>query len=163
MGCVLAKEASPSPSSASLGLPSRPREKNQPAGAASGRKSLASLPQVEAATDSLKEERDLPAEDGQQSRRRSRPDPRLSNPPGHVHGEQVAAGWPAWLSRAAGEAIKGWTPRRADAFEKIDKASFLLEQLLSLQFSSLCAKNAIFVLNRLGRGRIVMFTRRRTS
>lgn len=54
-------------------------------------------------------------------RRRSKPNPRLSNPPKHVHGEQVAAGWPSWLSAVAGEAINGWTPRRADTFEKIDK------------------------------------------
>lgn len=54
-------------------------------------------------------------------RRRSKPNPRLSNPPNHIHGEQVAAGWPSWLSEVAGEAINGWTPRRADSFEKIDK------------------------------------------
>ncbi|XP_020553184.1 probable serine/threonine-protein kinase At1g54610 isoform X2 [Sesamum indicum] len=54
-------------------------------------------------------------------RRRSKPNPRLSNPPKHIHGEQVAAGWPSWLSAVAGEAINGWTPRRADSFEKIDK------------------------------------------
>lgn len=54
-------------------------------------------------------------------RRRSRPNPRLSNPPKHIHGEQVAAGWPSWLSAVAGEAINGWIPRRADTFEKIDK------------------------------------------
>ncbi|KAL9259460.1 putative serine/threonine-protein kinase [Drosera capensis] len=47
--------------------------------------------------------------------------PRLSNPPRNVYGEQVAAGWPAWLSAVAGEAISGWVPRRADTFEKIDK------------------------------------------
>ncbi|KAK3189808.1 hypothetical protein Dsin_029369 [Dipteronia sinensis] len=56
-----------------------------------------------------------------QKRRSSRPNPRLSNPPKHVHGEQVAAGWPSWLSAVAGEAINGWTPRRADTFEKLDK------------------------------------------
>ncbi|XAR57130.1 Cyclin-dependent kinase [Bertholletia excelsa] len=56
-----------------------------------------------------------------EERLRSRPNPRPSNPPKHVHGEQVAAGWPAWLSAVAGEAINGWTPRRADIFEKIDK------------------------------------------
>ncbi|KAK6130444.1 hypothetical protein DH2020_035854 [Rehmannia glutinosa] len=56
-------------------------------------------------------------------RRKSRPNPRLSNPPKNIHGEQVAAGWPSWLSAVAGEAINGWTPRRADSFEKIDKAS----------------------------------------
>ncbi|KAE9594619.1 putative protein-serine/threonine kinase CMGC-CDK-CRK7-CDK9 family [Lupinus albus] len=54
-------------------------------------------------------------------RRSSKPNPRLSNPPGHVHGEQVAAGWPSWLSKVAGEAINGLIPRRADTFEKLDK------------------------------------------
>ncbi|KAI8028342.1 putative serine/threonine-protein kinase [Camellia lanceoleosa] len=54
-------------------------------------------------------------------RRRSRQNPRLSNLPKHKHGEQVAAGWPSWLSAHVGEAIDGWLPRRADTFEKIDK------------------------------------------
>ncbi|KAL3537905.1 hypothetical protein ACH5RR_001271 [Cinchona calisaya] len=54
-------------------------------------------------------------------RRRSKPNPRLSNPPKHKYGEQVAAGWPSWLSAHVGEAIDGWLPRRADTFEKIDK------------------------------------------
>lgn len=58
-----------------------------------------------------------------EKRRSSKPNPRLSNPPKHVHGEQVAAGWPSWLSAVAGEAISGWTPRRADTFEKLDKVS----------------------------------------
>ncbi|MCO5569470.1 hypothetical protein L7F22_023182 [Adiantum nelumboides] len=47
--------------------------------------------------------------------------PRLGNFPKHHEGEQVAAGWPAWLSAVAGEAIRGWVPRRADSFEKLDK------------------------------------------
>lgn len=63
---------------------------------------------------------------GRGERRRSRPNPRLSNPPKHIHGEQVAAGWPSWLSAVAGEAINGWTPRRADTFEKIDKVKQIL-------------------------------------
>ncbi|KAK9732758.1 hypothetical protein RND81_04G020000 [Saponaria officinalis] len=54
-------------------------------------------------------------------RRRSKPNPRLSNPSKNIHGEQVAAGWPSWLSAVAAEAINGWVPRRADTFEKIDK------------------------------------------
>ncbi|XP_010553751.1 PREDICTED: probable serine/threonine-protein kinase At1g54610 [Tarenaya hassleriana] len=54
-------------------------------------------------------------------RRRSKPNPRLSNPPKHLRGEQVAAGWPSWLSDACGEALNGWIPRKADTFEKIDK------------------------------------------
>ncbi|KAL3641481.1 hypothetical protein CASFOL_016449 [Castilleja foliolosa] len=37
------------------------------------------------------------------------------------HGEQVAAGWPSWLSSVAGEAIRGWAPRSADSYEKLNK------------------------------------------
>ncbi|KAF2299376.1 hypothetical protein GH714_031769 [Hevea brasiliensis] len=39
----------------------------------------------------------------------------------HVGAEQIAAGWPSWLSSAAEEAIHGWLPLRADAFEKLEK------------------------------------------
>ncbi|XVF02007.1 hypothetical protein REPUB_Repub04eG0138900 [Reevesia pubescens] len=38
-----------------------------------------------------------------------------------IEGELVAAGWPSWLVAVAGEAIKGWIPRRANTFEKLDK------------------------------------------
>lgn len=65
-------------------------------------------------------------------RRSSRPNPRLSNPPNHVHGEQVAAGWPSWLSNVAGEAINGLTPRRADTFEKLDKVRHLMFTFVSI-------------------------------
>ncbi|KAH7865632.1 hypothetical protein Vadar_009120 [Vaccinium darrowii] len=40
---------------------------------------------------------------------------------GGVDGAQVSAGWPSWLTSVAGEAIKGWVPRKADSFEKLDK------------------------------------------
>ena len=46
---------------------------------------------------------------------------RLGNLQKYVEGEQVAAGWPAWLSAVAGEAIHGWVPLRADSFEKLEK------------------------------------------
>ncbi|CAM6010137.1 unnamed protein product [Sphagnum balticum] len=47
---------------------------------------------------------------------------RLSHiPTKNVEAEQVAAGWPGWLSAVAGEALKGWIPRRAASFEKLDK------------------------------------------
>ncbi|XP_057805124.1 protein IMPAIRED IN BABA-INDUCED STERILITY 1-like isoform X1 [Salvia miltiorrhiza] len=46
---------------------------------------------------------------------------RLGNLHKFVEGEQVAAGWPAWLSAVAGEAIQGWVPLRADSFEKLEK------------------------------------------
>lgn len=41
-------------------------------------------------------------------------------------GAQVLAGWPSWLTAVAGEAISGWIPRRADSFEKLDKATSIL-------------------------------------
>ncbi|GER53322.1 protein kinase superfamily protein [Striga asiatica] len=47
--------------------------------------------------------------------------PSMRNLPKAVEGEQVAAGWPSWLVAVAGEAIKGWVPRKAETFEKLDK------------------------------------------
>ena len=44
--------------------------------------------------------------------------------PNGVSGEHVIAGWPTWLTMVAAEAVKGWLPRRADSFEKLDKVSF---------------------------------------
>lgn len=41
--------------------------------------------------------------------------------PKAVVAEQVAAGWPSWLSSVAGEALEGWLPRKAETFEKLDK------------------------------------------
>ncbi|XP_073065872.1 probable serine/threonine-protein kinase At1g09600 isoform X1 [Primulina eburnea] len=38
-----------------------------------------------------------------------------------IDGTQIVAGWPSWLTAVAGEAIKGWIPRKADSFEKLDK------------------------------------------
>uniref|UniRef100_A0AA96NNV9 [RNA-polymerase]-subunit kinase n=1 Tax=Phyllostachys edulis TaxID=38705 RepID=A0AA96NNV9_PHYED len=32
-----------------------------------------------------------------------------------------ACGWPLWLSSAAGDALRGWAPRCADAFHKLEK------------------------------------------
>jgi cyclin-dependent kinase 12/13 len=43
-----------------------------------------------------------------------------------VEAEQVAAGWPSWLASAAGEAIRGWVPRRANTFEKLDRVCSIL-------------------------------------
>lgn len=48
---------------------------------------------------------------------------RLGNLHKYVQGEHVAAGWPAWLSAVAGEAIHGWVPLCADAFEKLEKVN----------------------------------------
>uniref|UniRef100_A0A5B6YN06 Protein kinase domain-containing protein n=1 Tax=Davidia involucrata TaxID=16924 RepID=A0A5B6YN06_DAVIN len=39
----------------------------------------------------------------------------------YAEAEQIAAGWPPWLSAVAGEAVEGWLPLRSDLFEKLDK------------------------------------------
>ncbi|KQK03197.1 probable serine/threonine-protein kinase At1g54610 isoform X2 [Brachypodium distachyon] len=41
--------------------------------------------------------------------------------PRAVEAEQMAAGWPPWLVSVAAEAVRGWVPRRAESFEKLDK------------------------------------------
>jgi cyclin-dependent kinase 12/13 len=71
---------------------------------------------------------------GERRRRSSKPNPRLSNPSNNVHGEQVAAGWPSWLSKVAGEAINGLVPRRADTFEKLDKVKEISDSGFLLLF-----------------------------
>nr|GMC86425.1 probable serine/threonine-protein kinase At1g09600 [Ipomoea batatas]GMD84988.1 probable serine/threonine-protein kinase At1g09600 [Ipomoea batatas] len=49
-----------------------------------------------------------------------------------VDGAQVVAGWPSWLTDVAGEAIKGWIPRKADSFEKLEKGMIIsLNKLLA--------------------------------
>lgn len=63
-------------------------------------------------------------DDSRELRRRSGSSTRPRNLPKHSHGEQVAAGWPSWLSEACGEALSGWIPRRANSFEKIDKVAY---------------------------------------
>ena len=59
-------------------------------------------------------------------RKRSKPNPRLSNPTKHLQGEQLAAGWPAWLTAVCEEVLSGWIPRKADTFEKIDKVGLYM-------------------------------------
>lgn len=143
MGCVSAKERSPREESES------PKHDKAPSTRSSGRRSNASA-KVETAdipngvVEKDKERAKVKAkqngtvttataaeEIAERRRERERekyaqaePNPRLSNPPKNIEGEQVAAGWPQWLSQVAGEAIKGWIPRRADSFEKLDKVSF---------------------------------------
>ncbi|KAI3469441.1 hypothetical protein Pfo_026104 [Paulownia fortunei] len=77
--------------------------------------------EVQNGGDKKEELKDGIVRQSRKEKRSSRPNPRLSNPPKHIQGEQVAAGWPSWLVAVAGEALSGWTPRRADTFEKLDK------------------------------------------
>ncbi|KAF0930232.1 hypothetical protein E2562_030876 [Oryza meyeriana var. granulata] len=50
----------------------------------------------------------------------------------YVEAEQVAAGWPSWLSAVAAEAVHGWVPLKAENFEKLDKGSTPSKQLALL-------------------------------
>lgn len=61
------------------------------------------------------------------------PSPRTGLVPKSLEAEQIAAGWPAWLAQSAGEAIRGWVPKRAESFEKLDKVSI---SYLSFDFFS---------------------------
>lgn len=58
---------------------------------------------------------------------------KLGNLQKYVEGEQVAAGWPGWLSDVAGEAIQGWVPRKADSFEKLEKVgTFIIHSCIHI-------------------------------
>ena len=76
------------------------------------------IPVVEDAVDDSRKDRLVTPPEG---RGMPSPSPRAGQVVKTTEGEQVAAGWPAWLAAVAGEAIKGWVPRRADSFEKLDK------------------------------------------
>ncbi|GLJ45850.1 hypothetical protein SUGI_0965340, partial [Cryptomeria japonica] len=146
MGCIFAKQPVPAdvPSAGNYNSASSPPPKESFSASylSSGRKTNVSVTKIEkntadAASNGVEEVKEVikvkskhngnshGSADGEthgvRERRREKPNPRLSNPPKHILGEQVAAGWPSWLSAVAGEAIKGWTPRRADTFEKLDK------------------------------------------
>ncbi|KAD4178655.1 hypothetical protein E3N88_27246 [Mikania micrantha] len=130
MGCVFGKEISSSgPPSSEIVAAKRDRDSN----VQSGKRERASTGNLDSSNNGGQEAQNGVADKGGKDgtvrprgeRRRPKPNPRLSNPTKNIHGEQVAAGWPTWLSAVAGEAINGWIPRRADTFEKIDKATGL--------------------------------------
>ncbi|XP_051128466.1 probable serine/threonine-protein kinase At1g54610 isoform X2 [Andrographis paniculata] len=145
MGCVFGKEASsPGPSGGDFGRDrvggedlSRKGEKavdgsvNKAEGGGGGGGG-ATAGEVQNGGDNNKNEvKDERVKPSRKEKRKARLNPRLSNPPKHVEGEQVAAGWPPWLVAVAGEALSGWVPRRADTFEKLDKVKCYVHQLLS--------------------------------
>ncbi|KAK8545440.1 hypothetical protein V6N12_026274 [Hibiscus sabdariffa] len=120
MGCVLGREVSSGVVSESREIKNDSFESNKEVDNVTVSKIGAGVVEVENEGAQKKEKTD--GERKQRGeRRRSKPNPGLSNMPKHSVGEQVAAGWPAWLSDACGEALNGWIPRRADTFEKIDK------------------------------------------
>jgi len=118
MGCVFGREVSARPSSVE-------EERNEEVRAERAERAEAEV--CEAPNGGNRKENEDEERSVRSRRRSGRPRPK------HLHGEQVAAGWPSWLSAVAGEAINGWTPRRADTFEKLDKVSDLL--LLNVRYS----------------------------
>ncbi|XP_052874230.1 probable serine/threonine-protein kinase At1g54610 isoform X1 [Gossypium arboreum] len=120
MGCVLGREVS-------SGIVSESRESKNGSFESDRRVDNVTVPNtdanvVEVENAGTQEEEKADGKTKQRGeRRKSKPNPRLSNLPKHLRGEQVAAGWPSWLSDACGEALNGWIPRRADTYEKIDK------------------------------------------
>ncbi|KAK9077725.1 hypothetical protein SSX86_006062 [Deinandra increscens subsp. villosa] len=129
MGCVFGKEISSSGPPSSEIVADKRRERDRDSNDQSGRREKASTENLDSGNNGGQESQNGVVEKGGKDgsvrprgeRRRSKPNPRLSNPTKNIHGEQVAAGWPPWLSAVAGEAINGWIPRRANTFEKIDK------------------------------------------
>ncbi|XP_072997653.1 probable serine/threonine-protein kinase At1g54610 [Typha latifolia] len=121
MGCVHGRAASPPLPSPSASLDRRkekPHRRREPPAAVEAR---VADPAPEKVQDPDPESKEVAQPPRRPRRRAPKTDPRLGSFANHLRGEQVAAGWPAWLSAVAGEAINGWTPRRADSFEKLDK------------------------------------------
>lgn len=109
MGCVLGKEAAGDRlRSAGAQVRRRKVEEHRP--------DTAGDVAVRAKKDEAQKQRtakrfgDFPASE----HRKPRPEPFL-------HNQQ---GWPSWLLAAAGDAIQGWTPRRANSFERLAKVFF---------------------------------------
>jgi cyclin-dependent kinase 12/13 len=125
MGCVLGREVSSGIVSESKGVKKLRVESNRKIEDVSVTKT-----DTTSSVDEIKnEETQGEKVDGDKKpkgeRRWSRPNSKPSNLPKQTRGEQVAAGWPPWLSAVCGEALNGWIPRRADTFEKIDKVSVI--------------------------------------
>lgn len=62
--------------------------------------------------------------------------PCMGRIPKVTEAEQVAAGWPSWLAVVAGEAIKGWLPKHASNFIKLEKVGSLFETFKSCAHKS---------------------------
>ena len=73
--------------------------------------------------------------------------PRIRDVPNGVQGEHVAAGWPRWLTEVAAEAVRGWQPRRAESFEKLDKVCRYYGHYFCDKFIILAAFSIGYLLN----------------
>ncbi|GLT39949.1 hypothetical protein SLA2020_141140 [Shorea laevis] len=116
MGCVLGKPSTRSVRrSVGGGSPHRPRRRS------AGDGSITTVT-VAGAANAVRDEKEQERE-GQQKARHT------GDFPGNGMGlerrrprlEVNQQGWPSWLVAVAGDAIRDWTPRRANTFEKLDK------------------------------------------
>ncbi|KAL5210225.1 hypothetical protein ABZP36_005848 [Zizania latifolia] len=125
MGCVHGRPSASTPDRQPLPPQQQPEPANAAAAAAAEKadqqgtaQKKAEQPPEAAAEGEKPARRERRARSSRSAAEAARPGGSFAN---RARGEQVAAGWPAWLSAVVGEAIDGWTPRRADSFEKIDK------------------------------------------
>ncbi|CAL9128720.1 unnamed protein product [Musa textilis] len=123
MGCVSSKNAvSVTPAVDSSGFLRDHRERSGPILASSLRHQTGQGTEQEYPERKVEEDSLEPKEYGKPNSDSTRLQSfRLGNLHKHIEGEQVAAGWPSWLSVVAGEAIHGWVPLRADSFEMLEK------------------------------------------
>ncbi|KAB5556320.1 hypothetical protein DKX38_007229 [Salix brachista] len=121
MGCVLGREVSSGIVSESKEVKNPRVESNRKVEDVSVTKTDTTSSAVEIQNEETQEEKVDGDKKTRGERRRSRPNSKPGNLPRQMLGQQVAAGWPPWLSAVCGEALNGWIPRRADTFEKIDK------------------------------------------
>ncbi|KAJ6682888.1 hypothetical protein OIU74_021026 [Salix koriyanagi] len=121
MGCVLGREVSSGIVSESKEVKNPRVESNRKVEDVSVTKTDTTSSAVEIQNEETHEEKVDGDKKTRGERRRSRPNSKPGNLPRQMRGQQVAAGWPPWLSAVCGEALNGWIPRRADTFEKIDK------------------------------------------
>ncbi|XP_078446548.1 putative serine/threonine-protein kinase At1g54610 [Wolffia australiana] len=105
MGCVLGREAASKPKNKQISPPKQIS-------------AVESAPKPEEQLDNEPKSEEIANLKPERSRK---PDPRSGILPRQAYAEQIAAGWPPWLSHVAGEAIQGMVPRRADSFKKIAK------------------------------------------
>ncbi|KAM7483486.1 hypothetical protein LguiB_008069 [Lonicera macranthoides] len=103
MGCVLGTSAA--------GESNRRRSRRPP----DTRRTVEQIP-LDAVTDGVRVSKDGDGDgDGEKIRHTDR------RSPVPQYSLKTTQGWPAWLCDVAGDAIKDWTPRRANTFEKLDK------------------------------------------
>lgn len=130
MGCVLGRGSSPDIASESKKEETNPRVESSKKEVSAANVETSSNSKLEEVKESEAEKEKVEGDHkSRESRRRSRknPNPKPLNVPKQSRAEQLAAGWPPWLTEICGEALRGWVPQRANTFEKIDKVgdSFL--------------------------------------